>query len=89
MLNTPIATPNIDELTEIVTQQTHPRIADAVKILQFVSQRQKDMQGLPELDKRAGLILLNLEAGWLWVGSSELVSVGSDGTERLEVRNTA
>jgi hypothetical protein len=81
-----IQTPLIDELVAIVNgEKASDRRPLAVEILKYVSQRQTDAQSLPELDRAANQMLINIRIGSLWNGDEHLVTVKSSGIERLEI----
>jgi hypothetical protein len=86
-----IQTPLIDKLTTILADATTSD-ADrekAFNILKYVRQRQAESAGLPELDRAAHQMLINIRISSLWTGVDRLVSVkNSDGVEHLEIAKT-
>ena len=82
-----IQTPLIDELVAIVNgEKASTRRPLAVEILKYVSQRQTDAQSLPELDRAAHQMLINIRINSLWNGDDHLRTVkNNDGVERLEI----
>src|SRR5437879_4946141 len=86
-----IKTPLIDDLVAIVNgdkPEGSDRRGLAVEILRYVNQYQADAQGLPELDRAARQMLLNINVDSLWSRSHDyrLKTVkGREGVERLEI----
>jgi hypothetical protein len=83
-----IQTPLIDRITAVLADPAtpEPERERAFNILKYVKQRQSESDGLPELDRAAHQMLINIRITSLWSGDDYLVTVkNSDGVEHLEM----
>jgi hypothetical protein len=81
-----IQTPLIDELVAIVKgEKASDRRPLAVDILRYVTQKQVESEGQPELDRAARQALLNIHVDSLWNQSERhrLKAGRTSGIERL------